>query len=58
MFSVYKKELQSYFFSPLAYVITAIYMHIFSFTYINRLTNLVGTTIEFSITTNIYNYFF
>lgn len=58
MFSVYKKELQSYFFSPLAYVITAIFMLIFSFTFINWLTNLVGTTFEFSFATIFYNYFF
>ena len=40
MLSLLKKEVQSYFYSPLAYCIMGIFIFIFSLTFVNWITNL------------------
>ena len=40
MFALYKKELQSYFYSPFAYVICALFMMVFSLSFINGIGNI------------------
>lgn len=58
MFSLFKKELRSYFYSPFAYVIAALFMLIFSIEFINGLSNLQGTQYTFSFPNIFYNNFF
>lgn len=48
MFSLYKKELQSYFYSPFAYVIAALFLMIFSISFMDRIANLSGHELLFS----------
>ena len=47
MFSLYKKELQSYYYSPFAYVIAALFLVLFSFEFINGISNMEGTMYKF-----------
>lgn len=58
MFAVYKKELQSYFCSPLAYVASAVFILIFSFSFIDWILNLKTVTFTFSFATIFYNRFY
>lgn len=58
MFSIYKKELRSYFCSPFAYVIAALFMLIFSITFISGISNLSGYQFKFSFPNIFYNNFF
>lgn len=60
MFSLYKKELQSYYYSPFAYVIAALFMLIFSFAFTTQLSDLEGHQLVFSFSGIFYNnlYFF
>lgn len=58
MLSIYKKELQSYFYSPLAYVISAIFLLIFSWDFVNYITNLNAIVFSFSFATIFYNKFY
>lgn len=58
MFSLYKKELRSSFFSPFAYVIAALFVLIFSIDFISGLSNLSGTEYRFSFPNIFYNNFF
>ncbi len=58
MFSLYKKELRSYFFSPFAYVIAALFLLIFAIPFINGIANLSGTEYKFSFSNIFYNNFF
>ena len=58
MFAVYKKELQSYFCSPLAYATGAIFILIFSLSFINWILNLKTVTFSFSFSTIFYNNFY
>lgn len=59
MFSLYKKELQSFFLSPLAYIVAALFMGIFSYNFIVGISNLSGTNIlKFSFPNVFYNNFF
>lgn len=55
MFSLYKKELRSYYCSPFAYVIAALFMLIFSVTFISDLSNLSGTEYIFSFPEIFYS---
>ncbi|MGN0612776.1 MAG: ABC transporter permease [Porcipelethomonas sp.] len=55
MFSLYKKELHSYYSSPFAYVIAALFLCLFSFNFIQGLSDLVGTQYIFSFSTLFYN---
>lgn len=58
MFSMFKKELQSYFYSPLAYAVMGIFVFIFSLTFINWITTLQTVKFTFSFATIFYNYFY
>ena len=58
MFSLYKKELQSFFFSPFAYVLTALFMFIFSLAFALQIGNLDSNTLKFSFPNIFYNNFF
>ncbi len=45
---IFKKELQSFFFSPMVYVLSAIFLFIFAQTFINVITTTDSSTNEFS----------
>lgn len=55
MFSLYKKELQSYYYSPFAYVIAALFMLVFSISFVNSIADLSGTKLSFSFP-NVFYY--
>lgn len=59
MFALYKKELQSFFFSPFAYVLTALFMFIFSISLVLSIAMMEGTSLlKFSFPNVFYNNFF
>lgn len=58
MFALYKKELQSYFYSPLAYAAGAIFILIFSFSFIDWILNLKTITFTFSFSNIFYSRFY
>ncbi len=58
MLSLLKKEVQSYFYSPLAYCVIGIFLFIFSLTFVNWITNLQTVRFTFSFATIFYNYFY
>ena len=58
MFALYKKELQAFFYSPFAYVLTALFMLIFSFGFITSIANMDSNTLKFSFPEFFYNNFF
>lgn len=55
MFSVYKKELQSFFFTPFAYVVSALFLFMFTFVFNGSLGNLDQATFYFSFPDVFYN---
>ena len=58
MFSLYKKELQAFFYSPFAYVLTALFMLIFSFVFITSIASMDSNVFKFSFPDIFYNNFF
>ncbi|MBR0485205.1 MAG: ABC transporter permease subunit [Oscillospiraceae bacterium] len=58
MFSLYKKELQSFFFSPFAYVLTALFMLIFSFAFVTSIASMDSSVLKFSFPSIFYDNFF
>lgn len=58
MFSLYKKELQSYFYSPFAYVVGALFLFIFAFPFITGISNIDSSQYKFSFPNIFYNNFF
>lgn len=58
MFALYKKELQSYFYSPFAYVVCALFLMIFSLSLVNGISNLDSSIYTFSFSDVFYNNFF
>ncbi|MBE6869227.1 MAG: ABC transporter permease [Ruminococcus albus] len=58
MFSLYKKEIQSFFYSPFAYVLSALFMLIFGFAFVNRIANMQTSVFQFSFPDMFYNNFF
>ena len=54
MFSLYKKELQSYFLSPIAYFVIAFFMATFSLTFIQEIGNVSSSTYTFSFSSIFY----
>ena len=58
MYSMFKKEVQSYFYSPFAYTIIGVFLFIFSFTFINWITTIQTVKFSFSFATIFYNYFY
>lgn len=58
MFSIYKKELQSFFFTPFAYAVSALFMFLFTFMFNNALGNLEKATFQFTFPEIFYNLIF
>ena len=58
MFSLYKKEVQSYFCSPFAYVISALFLLVFSLSFISGISNMDSNVLKFSFSNIFYNGFF
>ena len=58
MFALYKKELQSYFLSPVAYFVIAFFMATFSLTLVMDISNVSSATYEFSFPTIFYTNLF
>lgn len=58
MFSVYKKELQSFFYTPFAYVITALFMFLFTLMFNNALGNIAQPLFQFTFPDIFYNVIF
>lgn len=55
MFSIYKKELQSFFYTPFAYTIAALFMLIFTYMFDNKIANVDSSTYYFSFTSIFYS---
>lgn len=58
MFSIYKKELQSFFYTPFAYVVTALFLFLFTFMFNTELGNLAQATFQFSFAELFYSVIF
>ena len=58
MFALFKKEVQSYFYSPLAYVISALFVLIYSLSFITWITSLEKLNLQFSFAAIFYDQFF
>ena len=58
MFALYKRELQSYFYSPFAYVVSALFLMVFSLSFINGIANMDSSVFKFSFPNIFYNNFF
>lgn len=58
MFSLYKKEVQSYFCSPFAYIVSALFLMVFSLSFIYAISNMDSSTLRFSFPEIFYNNFF
>ena len=43
MFSIYKKELQSFFYTPFAYALTALFMLLFTYMFASPIAKLEST---------------
>lgn len=54
MFAIYKKELQSFFLTPFAYVATALFLFIFTNTFNNQIANIDSNTLQFTFTNVFY----
>lgn len=59
MFSLYKKEMQSFFYSPFAYVLAALFMFILSLSLVLKIASMEGSSIlKISYPNEFYNNFF
>ena len=59
MFPIYKKELQSFFYTPFAYTIAALFMLLFSYIFANAIAGLESSnTLMFSFTEVFYDVLF
>ena len=58
MHALYKKEVQSYFCSPFAYVVSALFLLVFSLSFINGISNMTSNVLKFSFSNIFYNSFF
>lgn len=58
MFALYKKELQSFFFSSFAYVLSALFMLIFSVSFVTAFADMNSNTLKFLFSDIFYNNFF
>lgn len=58
MFALYKKEMQSYFYSPFAYVLAALFMLLFSLSFAYSIASLDSNTLKFTFPEVFYNNFF
>ncbi len=55
MFSIFKKELQSFFYTPFAYSIAALFMLIFTYMFNGGIADIDSSTFYFSFTDIFYN---
>ena len=55
MFSIYKKDVQSYFFTPFAYILTALFMFLFTNMFNNKIASMDSSSIYFLFTEIFYN---
>jgi len=58
MFSLYKKEVHSYFASPFAYVLSALFLLVFSLSFIRSISTMDSNVLKFSFSEIFYNNFF
>ncbi len=58
MFSIYKKELQSYFYTPFAYIITGLFMLLFTSIFNTGLSDVSSNTYMFSFAEAFYDIIF
>ncbi len=58
MFALYKKEVKSYFLSPFAYVVSALFLMVFSLFFINGISTMNSNVLKFSFSNIFYNNFF
>ncbi|MCQ2434108.1 MAG: ABC transporter permease [Oscillospiraceae bacterium] len=58
MFALYKKEVQSYFFSPFAYVVSALFLLVFSLSFISGISNMDNNVFKFTFSDVFYKNFF
>ncbi len=58
MFSLYKKEVKSYFCSPFAYVISGLLLMVFSLSFVYSISQMDSNVLRFSFPEIIYNNFF
>lgn len=58
MFSLYKKEVQSYFYSPFAYIVSALFLMVFSLSFISGISYMNSNVFKFSFSNIFYNNFF
>ena len=58
MFALYKREVQSYFCSPFAYVVSALFLLVFSLSFISGISNMNSNVLKFSFSNIFYNSFF
>ena len=58
MFSIYKKELQSFFFTPFAYVLAALFMFLFTYMFNTGIGDMESNVYEFSFAGVFYNVIF
>lgn len=58
MFSLYKKEVQSYFYSPFAYVVSALFLLVFSLSFISGISSMDSSVLKFSFSNIFYTGFF
>ena len=58
MFSLYKKEVQSYFLSPFAYVVSALFLLVFSLSFVDGISKMDSSVLKFSFSNIFYNSFF
>lgn len=58
MFALYKKELQSFFYSPFAYILGALFMLLFSLSFSYSIASMPSNTLKFTFSQVFYNNFF
>ena len=58
MFALYKKELQSYFYSPFAYIVSALFLFVFSLSFVSGISTMTSNVMKFSFPNIFYNNFF
>lgn len=58
MFPIYKKEIQSFFYTPFAYTITALFMLLFTYNFNVSIGNIDQSTYQFSFTEIFYEVIF
>ena len=58
MFPIYNKELQSFFYTPFAYTLTALFMLLFTYMFNIPISNVDSSTFQFSFTEIFYNVIF